>query len=67
MLVARELGFYHRKGTGDIGNTDNHQLRKNHCALYKEETRWKVDCPRLKNKESKSDANITMTDGINSD
>jgi len=59
VLIAREICSNQQKGKGDVkSRTDNHQLKKNQYAFLKEKRYWKVNCPRLKNKESKSEANI---------
>ena len=62
-----------RKGKGDHGRSKSRStLKKNQCAFYKEEGHEKVDCPKLKNKESKPEANIaqvksSQVDGLNSE
>ena len=39
-------------------------LKKNYCTFYKELGHWKVDCPKIKDKnkgkESKTEANLTQ-------
>ena len=52
-----------RKGKGDPdrskSRTDSRDLKKNQCTFYKEIGHLKVDCPRIKGKESKPGTNLT--------
>jgi len=62
-LTAREVSFNHRKGKGNFekSKTDGREdLKKNQCAFCKEEEHLKIDCSKLKTKESKSEINVAM-------
>jgi len=48
LLATRGFGFNHRKGKGDIGKTDNHQLGKIYCASAK-----KKDIEKLIDQDSR--------------
>ena len=70
ILTARGAGSNHRKGKRDFEKSktnDREDLKKNPCVFYREEEHGKIDCSKFKMKESKSKANVTMTDGDNSD
>ena len=64
VMTVRGMSFNHRKGKGEFekSKTEVHEdLKKNQCASYRKEELWKINCSKIKpkNKESKSEANIT--------
>ena len=52
------------KGRGDQERSKSRSgfidLKKNQCALCKKLGHWKVDCPKAKDKESKTEANLVQ-------
>ena len=62
-LVVKDKSS-NRKGKGDHGRSksrpDFRYLKKNQCTSCKELGHWKVDCPKTKSKESKTEANLVQ-------
>ena len=67
MLLVKGKSF-NQKGKGTRGRSKSRpgfrDLKKDQCASYKELGHWKVDCPRIKDKnkkkESKSETNFAQ-------
>ena len=57
MVRGRSFSRNHEKSKS---RTDFKDMKKNQCVFYKEIGHWKVDCLKIKDKESKPKANLTQ-------